>query len=216
MIKKTTFISFIVISASCNLLTAQTSKGNFFVGADFSGSQNTKFTVSHSKNDSDSGDDPDKTKSFSFDLMPKAGYFVIDNLALGLDFRVSSLLSKTTADEYYHNSISLAGGPLIRYYIPTKKVVPFAEAYYALGSYVGNSEYFNHETSFKYALQYYGIGLGISVPLGESVSFDAIARYHHSVTKEKENNDDNNRRVANTLGLKLGFSVYLGSGKGNT
>ena len=216
MIKNSLFITILIIAVSCNILSAQTSKGKFFIGADFTGSQNLEFSITQSKSDSDSGDDPVKTKGFSFDLMPKVGYFVIDNLALGLDFTLSAGFSKNTDDEYNHNSILFAAGPLIRYYIPTKKVIPFAEAYYSIGSYKGKSDYFAYENSFKYAVQYYGLGLGISVPLGEKVSFDALAGYSNSVTKEKEDNENNDRLVRGNFGVKLGFSVFLGSGKGNT
>jgi hypothetical protein len=198
------------------MLSAQTNKGKFFIGADFSESQNLEFAITQSKSDSDSGGDPVKTKSFSFDMMPKVGYFVIDNLALGLDFTLSSGFSKNTNDEFKYSSILLAAGPLIRYYIPTKKVIPFAEAYYSIGFYNGKSEYFYGESSFKYAVQYYGLGLGISVPLGEKVSFDASAGYNNSVTKEKEDNENNDRLVRGNYGFKLGFSIFLGSGKGNT
>ena len=216
MIKNTLFITILIFSVSCNILSAQTSKGKFFIGADFSSSQNLEFTITQSKSDSDSGDDPVKAKSFSFGMMPKVGYFIIDNLALGLDFTLSSGFSKNTDDEFKFSSILLAAGPLIRYYIPTKKVIPFAEAYYSMGFYNGNSEYFDGESSFKGAVQYYGLGLGISIPLGEKVSFDALAGYSNSVTKEKEDNENNDRLVRGNFGLKLGFSVFLGSGKGNT
>jgi hypothetical protein len=33
------------------------------------------------------------------------------------------------------------------------------------------------------------------------------------VNKDKEDNDNNERFVAGTIGLKLGFTVYLGSEK---
>ena len=223
MRKRLLFIAFIILTVSSNILDAQTGKGKFLFGefsyikgisADVLGTQNIGYTVTQFKSDLDGGD-PVKTRIISFNLVPEIGYFVVDNLALGLDFMVSSGFRKSSDDTFKYNSTLLSAGPFVRYYIPAEKVLPFAEAFYSRGSNKVTSDYFEGENTYRSTVQYYGLGLGISIPLGEKVSFDTLVGYIHSSTKEKENNEYNDRHVVDTFGLKLGFSVYLGSGKGD-
>ena len=79
---------------------------------------------------SDSGDDDnsDPVKEFSLNLTPRAGYFVINNLAVGLDFTLAyNRMKRTSGGEYISNSTRFGAGPFLRYYIPTQKFLPFAE-----------------------------------------------------------------------------------------
>ncbi len=90
--------------------------------------------------------------------------------------------------------------------------MPFAEVNYSIGTRTGKTEFDGNEPStYKYGIQLYGAGLGLAVPIGDKVTFDAVAGYHAYVNKDKEDNDNNDRLVASTIGLKLGFTVYLGS-----
>lgn len=216
---KSLFLAFLIISLSCINLSAQTSKGKFLVGGltyigNFgsvpTGEMNIGYTTTQSKDDS--GDDSDyKRKQFSINLLPKVGYFVIDNLAVGLDFTLSSSFRKTTNLSSKSKSTVFTAGPFVRYYIPTKKVLPFAEANYSFGSNSSSSEWEGEESSSKYGIQMYGVGIGVGFPLGEKVSFDTVVGYHHFMIKRKEDNDNNDRTVSGTVGLKLGFTILLGS-----
>ena len=57
----------------------------------------------------------------------------------------------------------------------------------------------------------FGGGIGLAAPLGEKVTFDIMAGYDSLTVKDKEDNDDNYRTVIGTLGLKIGFTILLGS-----
>jgi len=137
MKKQSLFFSFLIISLSCINLSAQTSKGKFLIGG-FThitqpGSSYTSADIGYTttKSKDDSGDDDDyQNKIFSLNFAPKAGYFLIDNLALGVDFNLTSSFNKTTNTEYKSSTTIFSAGPFVRYYIPTKKVLPFAEAMY--------------------------------------------------------------------------------------
>jgi hypothetical protein len=56
-----------------------------------------------------------------------------------------------------------------------------------------------------------GGGAGIAIPLGTRVAFDAMLGYNSLTIKEPENNAHNERVVMETFGLRLGFSVLIGS-----
>lgn len=217
MKKHSLFLIILIISLSTNL-SAQTSKGKFLVGGlthitqNGSGltSANIGYTTTKSKDDS--GDDDDyKDKTFSLNFAPKAGYFIIDNLALGVDLNLTSSWSKTTNTEYKSSTTIFSTGPFVRYYIPIKKVLPFAEATYSLGSAISSAEWEGDETSAKYGVQVYSVGIGVAIPLGEKASFDTLVGYHSTMYKAKQENENNNRTIVGTVGLKLGFTIFLGS-----
>jgi hypothetical protein len=212
-------LAFIIISVNCKILSAQTSKGKFLIGElsyiellgnGVLGSANLGYSTFQNKSDGDN--DNDKDKMFSINIVPRAGYFVINNLAIGLDVLLATEKVTSGGDvDYTYNSTLFAVGPFVRYYVPTKKVLPFAEVNYSMGSRTYTSEFAGNEPNTdKYAIKLYGAGLGLAVPIGEKVSFDIVAGYHTYVNKDKEDNEDNERFVAGTIGLKFGFTVFLG------
>ncbi len=217
---KSLILASVIIAVNCNILSAQTSKGKFLLGElsyvellgnGVIGSTNLGYSTFQNKSDGDNDDSKDK--QFSLNIVPRAGYFVIDNLAIGLDVFLATESNKAMHDGYKSSSTFFAVGPFVRYYIPTKKVLPFAEVNYSMGSRKGKSEFDGSEYSYSSAIKLYGAGLGVAIPIGEKVSFDAVAGYHAYVNKDKEDNENNERLVAGTIGLKLGFTVFLGSKK---
>lgn len=218
MKKHLLFLTALIILLISLEASAQTSKGKFLLGG-FThltqpGSSYTSANIGYStiKSKDDSGDDDDyQDIIFSLNFAPKAGYFLIDNLALGVDFNLTSSFNKTTNTEYKSRTTIISAGPFVRYYIPTKKVLPFAEAMYSFGSAISSSEWEEDETSVKYSVQLYSLGIGVAIPFGEKVSFDALVGYHSTTYKAKEDNENNRRDIAGTVGLKLGFTIFLGS-----
>jgi len=219
MKKITIIIASIIFSACYTTLTAQANKGKFmlgelsyieFAGNGVLGSTNLGYTTFQIKSDGDSNDDS-KDKMFSVNIVPRVGYFVIDNLVVGLDVFLAIDSHKAMDFDYKSSSTFFAVGPFVRYYVPTKKVLPFAEVNYSMGSRKSKSEYDGNESySSNNAIKLYGAGLGLAVPIGDKVTFDALAGYHTYVIKDKEDNDNNERLVAGTIGLRLGFTVFLG------
>jgi len=218
---KSLILATVIIAVNCNILSAQTTKGKIllgelsyieFVGNGVMGSTNIGYSIFQNKSDGDSNDDSSKDKMFSLNIVPRAGYFVIDNLAVGLDVFLATESHKAMNDAYKSSSTFFAVGPFVRYYVPLKKVLPFAEVNYSMGSRTRKTEFDGNEpSSSNYAIKLFGAGLGLAIPIGEKVSFDAMAGYHAYVNKDKEDNDNNERLVAGTIGLKLGFTVFLGS-----
>ncbi|MBX2840959.1 MAG: outer membrane beta-barrel protein [Flammeovirgaceae bacterium] len=175
------------------------------------------FTKSKFKDDDGIIDNSSERKSFKFNISPKIGFFISNNFALGLlsNYRHS----KSRFKSGYGGGISTSTygnyniGPFLRYYIPTKRVLPFFEIGSSIGKsyekYRSRSPY--EETEGKSSEFIISAGIGMAVPLGEKVNFDILLGYKKQATKLKENNDNNIRLVAHTIGLDLGFTILLGS-----
>ena len=217
MKKAPLYILSAFILFNCSWAFAQTGKGSFMVGelthlslyGPVANPMNLGFSTITQKSD-DEGTTGDTYKILSVNLIPKAGYFVIDNLLLGLDMTLSSNHSKAVEEEYRSCNTILMMGPFVRYYIPLSKIYPFAEISGSLGKEVIKFEYEGNELqSYKTGIRIMSAGLGIAIPAGENLLFDLIAGYNSMVEKNKENNDSNRKEVTNSFGLKFGFSIFL-------
>ncbi len=127
------------------------------------------------------------------DVIPSVGYFIIDNLSVGLNITYSSTsLNNSTLT-------SLAFGPWARYY-----VIPnaFAQSGFNMGTNKINGDFGKATT--KNSSMY--LGLGYSAWLSNSVALEPIAYYN--IQKEKDESDDVVR--TNSFGLSIGFQVFLG------
>jgi hypothetical protein len=219
MRNKIFIITITLMLVGSGSLSAQTSKGKFLIGElstiDLSGADTpTKMNLGWStfKQKSNSGgeDNSDSDKEFSLNLSPRVGYFIINNLAVGLDFTLAyAHLKSISGGEYISNKTRFGAGPFVRYYIPTQKLQPFAEASYSIGSSKYKWEYDTLDGERITKVQQYSFGIGLGIPLGEKVSFDTLIGYQSYIFKEKEDNEDNVRFIVGTIGLKLGLTIYL-------
>ncbi|HEY6914348.1 MAG TPA: hypothetical protein VI413_06710 [Paludibacter sp.] len=156
-------------------------------------------------------------KSTNINLLPKFGYFVVDNLAVGLDLSLiyQSRSFKTIYNESNSKGTYFCVGPFVRYYIPAGKILPYLEITGGFGA----ENIWSRDINSLYAytsisssgLFSVGGGAGIAIPIGDRVTFDALLGYNSLTVNEPENNTDNQRTVMGIFGLKLGFSVLLGS-----
>jgi len=208
-----------VIFVSGGSLKAQTNQGKFILGelsnVEIFGSgsvttMNLGMTTFKVKSDTGNEDNSDPDKQFSMNFIPRFGYFVLNNFAVGLDLSLTYSHSNQNSGVYIYNRTQFSAGPFIRYYIPTPKLLPFAEINYSIGS-GGYKSYYNDELSgeSKYQVQLYGIGIGLGVPLGEKVSFDTKVGYQSFILKAKEDNENNVREIIGTIGLKIGLTIFL-------
>ena len=101
-------IAILLFSFSSNY--AQTNKGRFIVGEftalrfDGSALNPMNFGYSTIKTKSDSGDS-DPAKNITINLMPKVGYFVADNLAIGLDMSGTISITKSSSESSKQTSV---------------------------------------------------------------------------------------------------------------
>ena len=217
---KTTVLAVLFFACSFGLLQAQTNQGNLTVGTSSSlnliGSDSDimgfGFSTVKFKSDRTGFQEEDADKVASFNLSPEVGYFVIDNLAVGIDLNVgtSKVTEGTSNDSSTDNLI--AAGPFVRYYIPTTRVLPFVEVGASFGRVITKYDGgFLDGEEFKTNLRSIGGGVGVAAPLGDKVTLDIMAGYQSITIKADENNDDNDRTVTGTIALRLGFTVFLGA-----
>jgi len=218
MKNRTLILVIALMFSTSGILSAQTNKGKFLLGElstidlTFAGtptSMTLGWSTYKSKSDSGNEDNSDRPKEFSINLTPKFGYFVINNLVVGLDISIGYNHANSHDGDIISKTTEFGVGPFLRYYIPTQKILPFAEVNYSIGSGNRSSEYFNENYEHKYQIQQYCFGVGMGIPLGEKVSFDTLVGYHSYIWKSKEDNEDNTRDIIITIGLKFGVTVLL-------
>ncbi|MFO7613287.1 MAG: outer membrane beta-barrel protein [Bacteroidales bacterium] len=203
-------------------VNAQTEKGKLLVGV----SSRTSFGIynftpctpdlmsvgfSTVKYKDDNGTDEGKDKFTSLNISPRIGYFVVNNLALGLDLNLSYLNVGDTESDYNTQITTFTAGPFVRYYIPTGKVKPFVEAGGAFGNLVYKWDgWEGEEEKMKHSLTMFNGGVGLAVPIGSRASFDTMISYNSLTIKEKEDNPENSREIIGTFGIRFGLTVSLG------
>ncbi len=161
---------------------AQTEKGHIVLG----GSSNLGFTSGKQDNDAD-----DATTNFGLNVA--GGYFIMDNLAVGL---LIGFESEKTGD------VSASGfgiGPVVRYYLPMKV---FGQLSYQFGSQKTDTGDFD----FTYTTGDLGIGVGYAAFVNDHVAIEPMIAYHMTSAKPEEGDSVN----GGSFGLNVGISVYLG------
>ncbi|NSW93939.1 MAG: outer membrane beta-barrel protein [Bacteroidales bacterium] len=153
------------------------------------------------------GSDPYKCTSFS--LIPRGGYFIMDNLAAGVDIALSFWSEKSTHSDYKESSMGIVAGPFVRYYYPLEKVYPFAELNFGIGTEKYGYKSGSYESEDSNSIMLFGFGLGAAIPLGEKVTFDTTIGYTNVTWKGKDEEADE-KNTSGTIGLKMGFSIFFG------
>ena len=201
-----------------SILKAQTGQGNVLLGVSSSlslaGTGSDLMTIGFSttkyKSDLDGFEEPEPDKSRSITLLPRVGYFAVNNVAFGLDMSFSySNQENGNGGEFSQTLLSV--GPFLRFYIPLEGVKPFIEGSAALGSIKGEYTSGGHSEEDKSGLTGLGAGAGIAAPLGKKVNMDFMVGYNSLTIKETEDNEYNFRTVVGTLAFKFGITVLLGN-----
>jgi outer membrane protein len=148
-------------------------------------------------------------KTTVYNFLPKAGYFVIDNLAAGLEILISGYSEKDVDDGDTWKESTIGIGPFVRYYYPLEKIYPYAEAKTIFGScketwYDGDEE--------KSNLFMFGIYLGAAIPVVEHVTIDFSAGYSrasYKYTYDNEGTDEEEFEIHGGFGIGFGLTIYL-------
>ncbi len=151
----------------------------------------------------------DRYKSTFLNLLPRAGYFVIDNLAVGLDIVLSTSSEKNNETDYKYKGSMISAGPFARYYYPLEKFYPFAELNTSFGSHKDTFNYGSGDSEEKYGLFTIGGGIGAACPLGERVTFDTMLGYTSMTFKEKGLSGEPYKVTDGGIMLKMGFIVFF-------
>lgn len=144
---------------------------------------------------------------FSYNLLPQAGYFVIDNLVVGLGLNLSGKINKHVEYDDKWKELDLLIGPFARYYYPLEKFYPFGEATILLGAYKNSS------MDKAQGASVIGIGGGAAMPIGEMVSIDAALKYlRHSSKSDVPANGSSGgtlKQAVGGIGFNIGVTFYL-------
>jgi len=203
--KKVTKILMVVALAAFSFQSfAQTEKGRIAV----SGESTFGFSSMTEKYKDDNGDtDGDKTLSIEF--APQVGYFVIDNLAVGVALPISFSSTKDTDDDK-SKMTSMAIAPFARYYFGASNIKPYLQGAVGFGSAKYTDEPAQGDaTDVKMGLFLWDITGGVGIFLNDNVSLDLGASYSSSSMKPKENNDVNAKFITSGFGLNIGFTILF-------
>jgi len=156
------------------LLNAQTQKSDWMIGGNF--------RVNTSKNNS------------QIVFTPNAGYFFIDNLAVGGNFSLSH--TKSADDKY----TSFGVGPFARYFFTTttQQVRPIIHSSFNYLS--TKNKIANNYSSTNTGINYF-IGGGAAIFISDNVSLDAVLGYDRT----KYSGFDGSGGIA----FNMGFQVYI-------
>jgi outer membrane protein len=187
---------------------AQLSEGDWIVGltSNFFGGGNgiTVFnpntvgfaiTSSKIKNGGSDIDGPNRTY---FNISPNAGYFIMDNLAVGVGLGFDLYKEEDEDDAETTFGIS----PFARYYFDLENIKPFAQVGFGVGSYSYGSE-----DSMKESILHFGLGAGIALFLNDNVSVDFALGYTSESYKPKD--EDDLKYVYGSFGLGIGLTMFL-------
>jgi hypothetical protein len=138
----------------------------------------------------------------SFSLQPWAGFFIIDNFAIGGQFAVSTSSTDPEVGNSY-SSTSLSIGPIARYYLPMGLFFQ-ADAGFGVGSTGSNNN------DADYSIFWAGGAVGYAVKVGESAFLEPMLGL-----ESRNHNYDGNFADDQSLNLYLGasFTIKLKKGK---
>ena len=209
---KKIFLLFAVLCLVASNAAAQLEKGNIMLGATSTiamggGWDSELMSLYFAKTKYKQGSTTeDAFKTTAYNFLPKAGYFIIDNLVAGLEVLVTGYIEKEIGDDVPYKQTFMAVGPFVRYYYPLDRIYPFAEIETLFGA---EKEGYSDEME-KSGIFLFSGSLGVAVPLGEKVTFDAQAGYTRITdTWKNEGGEEDSKLITGGFEIRLGFSIYL-------
>jgi len=217
--KRSIILTAVLCFYTLSVTEAQINKGRMLIGASTSFSSinfgsdlmSLGFTSLKQKSNATGYVEPAADKMTTINLLPKVGYFIINNLALGVEAFINSYSEKYGSDGSTSSMIYFGLGPFARYYMPGSKIMPFFEINSLFGSMDSKYKSTMINYSDKSGVTSVGGGVGIAVKLGDKVTFDMMAGYNSISEKAKQNNPNNERIIQGTISFRFGFIVLLGS-----
>lgn len=177
-------------------LLAQTEKGTFVV----SGATNFNFSNSEQEFGVNNRE-VNQCNITAYSFMPSIGYFVIDNLSIGISCNISEKTEEYKNDNETKQSI-LSLMPSATYLFPINgPIKPFLQVGFGYSSLT--QKHYN-TINDSYEGYSFGLGGGFSYFINKSVSVDLGLQYTYSAL------DDNENAIhQNAIGGNVGFSFYF-------
>lgn len=204
----------VLLFLSSTVVFGQLEKGKIFIqGSSSIGFSSEKYTYISG------GTSTESSKSISFGFSPKVGYFIIDNLPIGLLIDVYTYKNKATDSDNENTSNELLIGPFARYYfLAQDDLKPMAEVYASFGGSKDKYDYSSYTNEYKYGIFKFGIGAGASYFVTDHVAIDMLIGYNSSKYKLKSEtnasrsaaseDEDQTDKYAG-LGISIGVVVTI-------
>ncbi|GEO06024.1 hypothetical protein AAE02nite_36880 [Adhaeribacter aerolatus] len=158
-------------------------RGNWLVGADIG-------NISHNF----------KSETFSINIMPRAGFFISDNAAIGAQAQIGLTLYDGGENFYY------GATPFVRYYFPEGAAPTHRWFGEALAGFAGSS--IKNSEGDAILSSVFGLGAGYAHFVASNVALEGMLRF------TRTNADISVGDGMSGLSLSLGLQVYL-PGRGN-
>ncbi len=200
-----------------NLLYAQTESGNFLIGSSlgFSTSSSTVKVTSGESTTTGQG-----TEAQQFNIAPKVGYFIQENLAvgIGIDYTLNRVKEpENVLDENTDFNISydsdLLFGPFGRAYLPIgDDKAFFLETSIGFGSSRNEIDIEGDNQVTTNNVLALGFGPGFTIFSGDNFGIEALVKYNwarsnSSINFQGINNETTNK--TNALDFSVGFQYYF-------
>jgi outer membrane protein len=187
--------------AFTNVIFAQTEKGKFVL----SGATGLQFVSSNIDYKYDGKSQGDVTQS-SFSILPSIGYFVMDNLAVGLSANISSTTQKDEGDKYTVSSTMLL--PTAIYYFPVEgQIKPFLQVGAGLMSIKEKENYDGDTDENKMSGLALNFGGGAAYFINDYVSLNFGLSY--TMANLKDSDDSDWVQKQGNFAANIGFSVFF-------
>lgn len=204
--KKLPLIAFLAFLSSAVVSAQILDKGNFMVGA------TVGFSTASSKVTSGDTDDEGLSPK-QFNIAPSIGYFVIDNLALGIgaDYTLNTVVLPNKDKK---EDSDLLFGPFMRYYLPTNENVAFfAVANFGFGNSKDEQTVGENTESISTNIFAIGAGPGITVYSKGGFGIEAIFKYNYARSKFDTDTGGvttSTTTITNQFSLSMGLQYYFG------
>ncbi len=165
---KSIFLLFLLFSSYVSY--SQTDKGKYLVGGQYvlNFSSNTSSFVGQS-NSYEYG------KYRTLAISPQAGYFIFDNVPVGLEFLYSYARSSSGSSTSHGSTYTFI--PFIRYYVGKSAIKPYIQAGAGPGWGKGTAVDFSYTSTNKVKLFRYELTGGVAAFINEYISIDISLSY---------------------------------------
>lgn len=147
----------------------------------------------------------EKTSLYSFDLTPKAAYFIRNRIALGGELSFAASSSKLEGSDPV-SSTNWYLGPFGRYYYKTVSwFVPYGEAGVGIGKEITKiTDYLGEPITYKHNVFYFRAGVGASLFLADNFALEGMLAYQFKKSKNPEGGGSHS-----TSGAVIGFGFVF-------
>ena len=179
------------------LTNAQNEKGDFVVSA----SSSLEFS-SLSSETTNGINTFDEFRINTFGFSPGVGYFIFNNLAIGLQYSLDRYVEKEEPYDYTETTHMVL--PFAQLYFFKSNTRPFLIAAYGPGRF--KSGYEEKDTQ---KISAYQLGGGLAVFVSQHLSLEFGLAYGSATAKYKASNQDDWTTLTKGFGGNIGFSIIL-------